>query len=112
MGRRIDISIDSSQIHAIAPRAHSSNSAFCSAAPRPSHTVRWSVFSVSVELSVNCPLNDPLPLNFDVTKGEFLNESSRSNCEVLLNESFSSIFGLAIGCESAAWRGDEKNFEP
>ena len=55
------------------------------------------MFSVSVELSVNCPLNDPLPLNFDVTNGEFLNESSRSNCEVLLNESFSSMFGLAMG---------------
>ena len=63
-------------------------------------------------VSVNCPLNDPLPLNFDVTNGEFLNESSRSNCDVLLNESFSSIFGLAIGCESAASRGDKKNFEP
>ena len=46
---------------------------------------RRRVFSVSV----NCPLNDPLPLNFDVTNGEFLNESSRSNCEVLLNESSS-----------------------
>ena len=48
----------------------------------------------SGELSVMCRLKDPLPSNFDVTVGDgapLLNESSRSSCEVLLNDSSSSI---------------------